>query len=207
MGRGRGGFGRGRGLQSYDDNSHYGGGRNYQSQWSHPQQSGGDDGSDYSVKLTGGEEDKGAKGAPQAAGYGQYVSVKRFKKVKLDPLQKITNNYFRIITTIVIITVPVTKPNITNSTMRQQAQIRTQLQHPNRHPPLQRTIKIELAAVALRLKNALAHGLDQEIGADLVLDPDLATDAVVVDEKLDRDPVRDRVTGIASEESYRCTLD
>ncbi len=75
MGRGRGGFGRGRGLHSYEDNSHYGGGRNFQSQWSHPQQSGGDDASDYSVKLTGGEDDKGAaKGAQGASGYGQYVS-------------------------------------------------------------------------------------------------------------------------------------
>eukprot|EP00029_Vermamoeba_vermiformis_P002021 TRINITY_DN12326_c0_g1_i1.p1 TRINITY_DN12326_c0_g1~~TRINITY_DN12326_c0_g1_i1.p1 ORF type:complete len:380 (-),score=62.05 TRINITY_DN12326_c0_g1_i1:27-1166(-) len=73
MGRGRGGFGRGRGLHSYEDNSHYGGGRNFQSQWSHPQQSGGDDASDYSVKLTGGEDDKGAaKGAQGASGYGQY---------------------------------------------------------------------------------------------------------------------------------------
>jgi hypothetical protein len=72
MGRGRGGFGRGRGLQSYDDNSHYGGGRNFQSQWSHPQQSGGDDGSDYSVKLTGGEDDKGGAKGSHGAGYGQY---------------------------------------------------------------------------------------------------------------------------------------
>ena len=74
VGRGRGGFGRGRGMQSFDDSNPYGGARNFQAQWSHPQQSSGDDGSEYSVKLTGVDDDKGAAKGAQGAGYGQYVS-------------------------------------------------------------------------------------------------------------------------------------
>jgi hypothetical protein len=198
MGRGRGGFGRGRGLQSYDDNSHYGGGRNFQSQWSHPQQSGGDDGSDYSVKLTGGEDDKGGAKGSHGAGYGQYVST---TKVVFGSGTKL--NYFnRITTTTAIIMVLAIKPSTINSTMQQQVQILTQ-RRPNLVLQLPQTIKTDLAAAVLHQEKELVLDLVREIDADHVLDPDLVTDVAEDVEELDRDPVLDHAIVIAREESSK----